>query len=392
MAKKTVKDIEVSGKKVLCRVDFNVPVKDGQITDDTRIKAALPTIKYLTDNGAKLILMSHLGRPKGEVKPEFSLSPCAPRLGELLGKPVKMAKDCVGDEVKALVSEMKDGDVLLLENVRFYKGETKNDPELAKQLAELGEVYVNDAFGTAHRAHASTEGVTQFLSPCAAGFLIGKELDSLGKALSNPEHPFLAILGGAKVSDKIAVIESLLSKVDSLAIGGAMAYTFLKAQGKPVGKSMVEEDKLDLANELLAKAKDANVKFMLPEDHVVAPELNDSATGKTVIDIPEGEMGLDIGPKTIEDYEAEIKGAKTVFWNGPLGVFENPAFANGTMSVAKALAESDAFSVIGGGDSASAVMKSGVADQVTHISTGGGASLEFMEGKELPGIAALDEK
>ncbi len=392
MNKKTVRDIEIQGKRVLVRVDFNVPLKDGVITDDTRIKAALPTIKYLTDQGGKVILASHLGRPKGEVKEEFRLNPAAARLSELLGKDVVKVNDCIGEEPKAAAAKMQPGDVLLLENVRFYAEETKNNPEFAKQLAELADVYVNDAFGTAHRAHASTAGVAQYL-PAVAGLLMEKELEMLGGALENPKRPFVAIIGGAKVSDKIGVIENLLAKVNTLIIGGGMANTFLKAQGYNVGRSLLEEDKVNLAKELLEKAKSTGVDLLLPIDAVVAPSLEASAGQAVDVDaVPGDQMILDIGPKTAEKFAEVLKNAGTVVWNGPMGVFEVDAFAKGTEAVAKALASSDAVSIVGGGDSAAAVKKTGAADKMSHISTGGGASLEFLEGKELPGVTALLDK
>jgi phosphoglycerate kinase len=393
VAKMSVADLKnIKGKRVLVRVDFNVPVKDGKVEDDTRITAALPTINHLVEGGAKVILMSHLGRPKGGGKePEFSLAPAAARLGELLGKPVRMAPDCVGEEAEKMAGELADGDVLLLENTRFPMEEKKNDPAFAERLARLGEVYVNDAFGSAHRAHASTEGVTKHLKPAVAGFLLQKEIEAFDKVLGAPEKPFVAILGGAKVSDKIGVIENLLGKVDTLIIGGAMAYTFYLAQGKKAGDSKVEPDKVDLAKELLEKA---GAKLMLPLDDVIADRFAQDAETK-VVDagaIPDGWMGLDIGPKSVEAFGEEIKKAKTVVWNGPMGVFEMPAFARGTFAVAQAVADSGAVSVLGGGDSVSAVNKSGLADKMTHLSTGGGASLELLEGKTLPGIAALTDR
>lgn len=392
MNKKTVKDVDFQGKRVLVRVDFNVPLKDGVITDDTRIKAALPTINYLIEQGGKVILMSHLGRPKGQVKEEFRLNPVADRLSELLGKEVIKVNDCIGEEPQKAIAKMQPGDVLLLENVRFYAEETKNDPQFAKQLAELADVYVNDAFGTAHRAHASTAGVAQYL-PAVAGFLMEKELEMLGKALENPQRPFVAVIGGAKVSDKIGVIDNLLDKVNTLIIGGGMANTFLKAQGYNVGKSLLEEDKVDLAKELLEKAKNAGIDLLLPVDAVVAssPESTESQT-VSVEQVPADQMILDIGPQTAEKFAAVLKHAATVVWNGPMGVFEVDAFAKGTEFVARALAESNAISIVGGGDSAAAVKKTGVADKISHISTGGGASLEFLEGKELPGVKVLQDK
>ncbi|HWO98953.1 MAG TPA: phosphoglycerate kinase [Bacillus sp. (in: firmicutes)] len=394
MNKKTLKDIEVKGKKVFCRVDFNVPMKDGQVTDETRIRAALPTIQYLMEQGAKVILASHLGRPKGQVVEELRLNAVAKRLEELLGKKVVKTDEAYGDTVKAEIEKMAEGDVLVLENVRFYPGEEKNDPELAKAFAELADVYVNDAFGAAHRAHASTEGIAHHL-PAVAGFLMEKELEVLGKALSNPERPFTAIIGGAKVKDKIGVIENLLEKVDNLIIGGGLAYTFIKAQGHDVGKSLLEEDKIDLAKSFMEKAKEKGVNFYMPVDVVVADDFSNDANTKIVpVDsIPSDWEGLDAGPKSREIYADVIKNSKLVIWNGPMGVFELDAFANGTKAVGEALAEAtDTYTVIGGGDSAAAVEKFGLADKMDHISTGGGASLEFMEGKELPGVVALNDK
>lgn len=391
MNKKTVRDIDVKGKRVLVRVDFNVPLSDGQVTDDTRIRAALPTIQYLIDQGAKVILMSHLGRPKGAPDPKYSLKPAAERLGELLGKPVKMAPACVGPEVEAMVAELQPGDVLVLENTRFYPGETKNDPELAQQMARLGDIYVNDAFGSAHRAHASTEGVAHYL-PAVAGFLMEKELNFLGKALESPERPFIAILGGAKISDKIGVIQNLLGKVDALLIGGGMANTFLAAQGYDMAESLVEAESLDTAKELLAQGAD---KLHLPVDLVVADAFDANAQSKVVPvdEVPAGWRALDIGPATVAHFSNRLAGAKTVVWNGPMGVFEFPAFAKGTFAIAEVLASLEgATTIIGGGDSVAAVQQSGLADKITHISTGGGASLEFLEGKVLPGVAALQDK
>lgn len=397
MNKKTIEDVEVRGKKVLVRCDFNVPQdSEGNITDDTRIRGALPTIKYLVANGAKVILMSHLGRPKGVgYEKKYSLKPVADRLSQLLNSNVHFAEDgdVVGENAKKISAGLKDGEVMLLENLRFVKGETKNDKEFAKKLASLGELYVNDAFGTAHRAHASTAGVAEYL-PAVAGYLIEKEISVMGKALNNPDRPLIAILGGAKVSDKIGVINNLLEKVDKLIIGGGMAYTFVKAMGMEVGKSLLEADKIDYAKEMIEKAKSKGVKLLLPVDTVVAKEFKADAE-HSVVDInsiPADAMGLDIGPKTIELFEKELKGAKTVIWNGPMGVFEMPAFAVGTRAIAKALSEIDGTTIIGGGDSASAVKQLGYADKMTHISTGGGASLEFLEGRELPGIAALNDK
>ncbi len=391
--KKTVEDIDVKGKKVLVRCDFNVKMEDGVITSDKRIVASLPTIKYLLDHGAKLILCSHLGRPKGEFKPEFSLAPVAKRLGELLGLEVKMAKDVVGESAQALAADLKEGEVLLLENVRFHAEETKNDPEFAKKLASLAEIYVNDAFGSAHRAHASTTGVADYL-PAVCGFLIQKELQYIGGALENPKRPLVAILGGAKVSDKIGVITNLMEKVDTLIVGGGMAYTFFAALGHSVGTSLLEADKIDLAKEMMDKAKAKGVKFLIPIDNVIGKEYK-ADTEYTIVDsddIPDGWMGLDIGPKSTELFANAVKDAGTVIWNGPMGVSEWEHFANGTIGVATAIAESDAISIIGGGDSAAAIQKLGFADKMSHISTGGGASLEFLEGKELPGVAALNDK
>ncbi|UJZ86805.1 phosphoglycerate kinase [Heyndrickxia coagulans] len=394
MNKKSIKDVELQGKRVFCRVDFNVPLKDGNVTDDTRIRAALPTIKYLVENGAKVILASHLGRPKGQVVEELRLTPVAKRLSELLGKDVKKANEAYGESVKAEISKMNNGDILLLENVRFYPGEEKNDPELAKEFASLAELYVNDAFGAAHRAHASTEGIAHHL-PAVCGFLMQKELDVLGKALSNPERPFTAIIGGAKVKDKIGVIDNLLDKVDNLIIGGGLAYTFVKAKGHEIGKSLLEEDKIDLAKSFMAKAKEKGVNFYMPVDAVVADEFSETANKKEVSieEIPADWQALDIGPKTVELYAKVIKESKLVIWNGPMGVFEMDAYANGTKGVAEALAAATGtYSIIGGGDSAAAVEKFHLAEKMDHISTGGGASLEFMEGKTLPGVAALNDK
>ncbi|MBR2327023.1 MAG: phosphoglycerate kinase [Clostridia bacterium] len=391
--KKTVEDIEVKGKKVLARCDFNVPLKDGVITDDKRIVEALPTIKYLSDNGAKLILCSHMGRPKGEFNMKYSLAPVAARLSELLGKEVALAADVIGDDAKAKAAALKDGDVMLIENVRFHKEEEKNDPEFSKALASLAEIYVNDAFGTAHRAHSSTAGVADYL-PAVCGYLIQKEIKIMGDALNDPKRPFVAILGGAKVSDKIGVITNLLEKVDTLIVGGGMAYTFLKSLGHHIGTSLCEEDKIELAKGLMDKAKEKGVNFLIPVDNVVATEYNENSEFKVINsdEIPDGWMGLDIGPKTSKIFSDAILGAGTVVWNGPMGVSEWANFANGTISVAKAVAESGAISIIGGGDSAAAVQKLGFADKMTHISTGGGASLEFLEGLELPGIACLNDK
>lgn len=394
MNKKSVKDIDVKGKVVFCRVDFNVPMKDGKVTDDTRIRAALPTIEYLTGQGAKVLLASHLGRPKGQVTEELRLTPVAKRLQELLGQEVKKADEAYGDNVKKQISDLKEGDVLVLENVRFYPGEEKNDPELSKAFADLADVYVNDAFGAAHRAHASTAGIAAYL-PAVSGFLMQKELEVLGKAISNPDRPFTAIIGGAKVKDKIGVIESLLDKVDNLIIGGGLAYTFVKALGHEVGKSLLEEDKVDLAKSFMDRAKEKGVNFLIPTDVLVADDFsNDANTSIVAIsEIPSDLEALDIGTETREKYADVIKNSKLVVWNGPMGVFEIDAFAKGTKAIAEALAEAkDTYSVIGGGDSAAAVEKFGLADQMSHISTGGGASLEFMEGKELPGVTALNDK
>lgn len=395
MNKKTVKDIDVNGKKVLVRCDFNVPIdsETGEITDNRRIRAALPTIQYLLDHNAKVILCSHLGRPKGEFNLKYSLKPVAEELSKLLNKDVKLAKDVIGESAKELTANMKEGDIVLLENVRFHKEEEQNDPEYSKALASMAEIYVNDAFGTAHRAHSSTTGVADYL-PAVSGFLIEKELEFLGGALENPAHPFVAILGGAKVSDKIGVIENLLDKVDTLIIGGGMAYTFYKAQGHHIGTSICEEDKLDLAKSILEKAQEKGVKLLLPVDNHVSSEYSNNGEEKMVnsTEIPDGFMGLDIGPKTIEKFEEAVKDAKTVVWNGPLGVCEFDKFATGTKAVATMLSKIDAITIIGGGDSAAAIEKLGLADKMTHISTGGGASLEFLEGKTLPGIACLQDK
>ena len=389
MPKLSIRDLDLKTKTVFIRVDFNVPLAPGgqEITSDKRIRASLPTIQYALDHGAGVILASHLGRPKGKPNPEMSLRPVARRLQELLGRPVKMAPDCIGPEVAKM--RPAPGEVLLLENLRFHAEEEKNDPEFAKQLASLADVYVNDAFGSAHRAHASTVGMIQFVKQAASGLLMATELEFLTKATRNPERPCLAILGGAKVSDKIEVIENLLKFADRILIGGAMAYTFLKAQGKPVGKSLVEDDKLELAKELLARA---GTKLALPADHVVAAELKEGAENRVVADIPDGMLGLDIGPATIKAYSAEIAKAKTIIWNGPMGVFEKPPFDRGTVALAKAVADSGAVSVVGGGDSEKAIKSAGVADKISHISTGGGASLEFLAGIELPGVAALPDK
>ena len=390
MNKKTVKDIDLKNKRVLMRVDFNVPMADGKVTDDKRIKAALPTIKYVLEQGASLLLMSHLGRPKGGPDPEFSLLAASEALSALLEKPVQMAPDCVGADVEAMAKGLKSGDVLMLENTRFHKGEEKNDLDLAKQMAALGDVYVNDAFGSAHRAHSSTEGIARFL-PAVSGFLMEQELEYLGRAVANPEHPYIAILGGAKISDKILVVETLASKCDKLIIGGGMANTFLAAKGLNMQDSLVEAESLETAKSLLGKLGE---KLVLPVDAVIADKFDAEANTQVVdVDkIPAGWRMLDVGPKTISLYQATLNGSKLIVWNGPVGVFEMPKFAEGTFALARMLAESKATTVIGGGDSASAVKKAGVAKQMTHVSTGGGASLEFLEGKELPGVAALLDK
>ena len=397
LTKKSVEDINVTGKRVLVRCDFNVPMEDGRITDDNRIVGALPTIKYLLAHNARVILCSHMGRPKGEFNPKYTLAPVAKRLSELLGKDVALAADVVGPDAQAKAAALKAGEVLLLENVRFHKEEEKNDPAFAKQLASLAEIYVNDAFGTAHRAHASTAGVADYL-PAVCGYLIEKEISVMGGALNNPTRPFVAILGGAKVADKLKVIENLLTKVDTLIIGGGMAYTFLAAQGKGIGTSLYDAEKLDYCKDMLKKAEEKGVKLLLPVDTVVAsafPDPIDAPVETEIVcssAIPADKMGLDIGPKTRELFAEAAKTAKTVIWNGPMGVFENDALAKGTIAVAAALAESDATTIVGGGDSAAAVEKLGFADKITHISTGGGASLEFLEGLELPGIACLNDK
>lgn len=394
MNKKTIEDVDVKGKKVIVRVDFNVPLDENRnITDDKRIVGAFPTIKYLVDQGAKTILVSHLGRPKEGFEDKYSMKPTAVKLSELLGKEVIMANDVIGPDAKAKAAALKDGEVLMLENVRFHKEETKNDPAFAKELASMAEVYVNDAFGTAHRAHASTAGLADYL-PAVCGYLIQKEIEFMGKALSNPERPFVAILGGAKVSDKIAVIENLIDKVDTLIVGGGMAYTFFKAKGYNIGTSICEEDKVDLAKSLMEKAQAKGIKLLLPVDNAISKEFKNDAERQIVksSNIIDEWMGMDIGTETIKQYSDEIKKAKTVIWNGPMGVFEFPNFANGTKEVARAVAESGAVSIIGGGDSAAAVEQLGFADKITHISTGGGASLEFLEGKVLPGIDVLMDK
>ena len=393
MSKKTIRDIDLKGKRVIVRVDFNVPQdKEGKITDDNRIVGALPTIRYLVDQNAKVVLMSHLGRPKGEFNMKYSLAPAALRLSELLGRPVKMAKDVIGEDADSTVASLKEGEVCLLENLRFHNEEEKNDPDFAKKLSGYGDIYVNDAFGTAHRAHASTEGVAHYL-PAVSGFLIEKELKFLGGAVEHPDRPFVAILGGAKVSDKIGVINNLLEKVDVLIVGGGMAYTFIKAQGGEIGKSLLEADRLEYALEMIEKAKAKGVKLLLPEDSVAADAYSNDANIQVVdsYKIPEGYLGLDIGPKAQKAFAEAIRGAKTVVWNGPMGVSEMSNFAAGTVAVAKAMAESEAVTIIGGGDSAAAVVQLGFGDKMSHISTGGGASLEFLEGLELPGVAALND-
>ncbi|ACJ81177.1 phosphoglycerate kinase [Bacillus paranthracis] len=394
MNKKSIRDVDLKGKRVFCRVDFNVPMKEGKITDETRIRAALPTIQYLVEQGAKVILASHLGRPKGQVVEELRLTPVAARLGELLGKDVKKADEAFGPVAQEMVAAMNEGDVLVLENVRFYAGEEKNDAELAKEFAALADIFVNDAFGAAHRAHASTAGIADYL-PAVSGLLMEKELDVLGKALSNPDRPFTAIIGGAKVKDKIGVIRHLLDKVDNLIIGGGLAYTFVKALGHEIGLSLCEDDKIELAKEFMQLAKEKGVNFYMPVDVVITEEFSETATTKIVnIDsIPSNWEGVDIGPKTREIYADVIKNSKLVVWNGPMGVFEMTPFSQGTKAVGQALADAEGtYSVIGGGDSAAAVEKFGMADKMSHISTGGGASLEFMEGKELPGVVCLNDK
>ena len=394
MNKKTIEDINVQGKRVLVRCDFNVPLNEkGKITNDNRIVAALPTIKYLMEHGARVILCSHLGRPKGEFKPEFSLKPVAVRLSELLGREVPLAEDVIGPSAHALAEKLQDGDAMLIENVRYHAEETKNDPEFAKQLASLAEIYVNDAFGTAHRAHASTEGVAHYL-PAVAGYLIGKEISIMGGALEKPDHPFLAIIGGSKISDKIGVINNLINKVDVLIIGGGMAYTFQKAMGGRIGNSIHEDDKMELAKELLAKAAYKGVRIVLPVDNEAGNDFSDDCLHITVHsqEIPDGFEGMDIGPVTREIFAGEIARAKTIVWNGPVGVCEFPTFALGTRAVAEAVAKNTGVTIIGGGDSAAAITQMGLADKVTHVSTGGGASLEFLEGIELPGISALNDK
>lgn len=395
MNKLTVRDLTVKGRRVLVRVDFNVPVDDeGAIVDDRRIREALPTIEYLSEQGAKVILASHFSRPKGAVVPKYRMDPMAERLQELLGRKVIKTNDCIGAEVRAEVGRLQEGEVLLLENLRFHKEEEANDPEFAKELAELAEIYVNDAFGAAHRAHASTSGVAAYLQPAAAGFLMEKELSIMGKAITSPERPFLAILGGAKVADKLGVIANLLEKVDALIIGGGMAYTFLKAAGLEIGRSLLDAERIDFVREMTAKARAKGVKLLLPKDVTVTDDLKNPTLQKVVkvSAIPQELQGVDIGPETMEEFSAEVRSARTVVWNGPMGVFEVPAFAKGTRAIAKALAEAEATTIVGGGDSAAAVEEMGYAAQMTHISTGGGASLEFLEGKTLPGVAALTDK
>ena len=395
--KKSIEDIEVAGKRVLCRCDFNVPTKEGKITSDKRIVAAMPTIEYLVNKGAKVILCSHMGKPKGEWKPELSLKVVAERISQLLGKEVIMAADVAGEDAQAKAAALKDGDVMLLENTRYIKGEEKNDPELSKALASMADIFVNDAFGTAHRAHSSTAGVADYL-PAVSGYLVQKEVSIMGKALANPERPFVAILGGAKVSDKLNVINNLLEKVDTLIIGGGMAYTFLAAKGYGIGTSLLDSEKIDYCKEMMEKAEAKGVKLLLPIDTVVAASFPNPIDGEIAVQtvaseaIPADKMGLDIGEKTRELFAEAAKAAKTVVWNGPMGVFENPTLAKGTIAVAQALADSEAVTIVGGGDSAAACEQLGFADKITHISTGGGASLEFLEGLELPGIACLQDK
>ena len=398
MSKLSIRDLDLAGKRVFIRVDFNVPLEGGRVSDDTRIRETLPTLRLAIERGARLVLASHLGRPKGKIDPKYSLAPVAAKLGEMLGKPVAFASDCVGPEAEAKSKALRDGEVLLLENVRYHPEEEKNDPEFSRQLAALcDQVFVCDAFGSAHRAHASVVGITKFVRQSAAGLLMEKELKYLGKAVSNPERPFVAVLGGAKVSDKIEVVQNLMKLADAMLIGGAMAYTFLKSQGLPVGKSLVENDKLDLARGLLDEAKSKKFRLLLPVDHVLAESVDATAASRTtdIAGTPENLMGLDIGPKTIAEFSAEIAKAKTIVWNGPLGMFEKPAFAQGTLAMARAVAAATAkgaTSIVGGGDSVAAVEQSGVASKISHISTGGGASLEFLAGEKLPGVEALSER
>ncbi len=395
MNKLTIRDVDVKSQRLFVRVDYNVPLNEqGEITDDTRIRASLPTLQYALERGARLILASHLGRPKGKVNPKMSLRPAAERLSKLLGKPVGFAVDCVGEQVDKQAAALQDGQVLLLENLRFHPEEEKNDAGFAQQLASLASLYVDDAFGSAHRAHASTEGVTHYLKPAVAGFLMEKELEYLGKAVASPSRPYVAIVGGAKVSDKIELVQNLMRFADSVLIGGAMAYTFLKARGVAVGSSKVEDDKLDLARDLMGFAERRSIKFRLPQDHVVAEKIDASAGAEVApsVQIPAGKMGVDIGPATRADFTADIAAAQTIVWNGPMGVFEIEAFAQGTLEVARAVASSDALSIVGGGDSVAAIHKAGVKSRISHISTGGGASLEFLSGMKLPGVEALTEK
>ncbi|PYS14949.1 MAG: phosphoglycerate kinase [Acidobacteria bacterium] len=393
MNKLGISDLDLKGRRVFMRVDFNVPLADGQITDDTRIQAALPSIRYVIEKNGKLILASHLGRPKGKPDPKYSLKPVATRLGNLLRKAVQFGPDCVGPEVEKMVSDLPPGGVLMLENLRFHAEEEKNDPEFAKQLAKLCDVYVNDAFGAAHRAHASTAGIAAYVKQAAAGFLMEKELESLSYVLTRAEKPFVAIVGGAKIADKIDLIESFINIANNILVGGAMAYTFLRARGIATGKSLVESEKIALAKDLLAKASTKNVSIELPVDHVVAPGLESAASQViSITETPPDQMGLDIGPETIRRYSGIIRQAKTIVWNGPMGVFENPKFASGTFAIARAVADSNAYSIVGGGDSAAAVAQSGVGSKITHISTGGGASLEFLSGQKLPGVEVLTDK